>query len=78
MTTYYRNDEDQVFSFHAEVDYEAQEISGYETILETGEEIYRGTIQINNKVEPQEFEKHVQKFVTRMKQELEPFRVLMS
>jgi len=76
MTTYYRNDEGQVFSFQADIDYENQEISGYEIMLETSEEVYKGTIQMN--VEPEEFEKHVQQFVAHMKQQLEPFRVLMS
>ena len=78
MTTYYRNDENQVFSFLAEIDYEEQEISGYEIMLETGEEVYKGTIRPNGIIEPEEFEKHVQQFVAHMKQELEPFRVLMS
>ena len=77
MTTYYRNDENQVFSFQADIDYENQEISGYEILLETGEEVYKGTIQIHD-VSPEEFEKHIQQFVAHMKQELEPFRVLVS
>jgi hypothetical protein len=77
MTTYYRNDENQVFSFQADIDYEAQEISGYEIMLETGEEVYKGTIQISD-ASPDDFEKHIQQFVAHMKQELEPFRVLMS
>jgi hypothetical protein len=76
MTTYYRNEEGNVFSFQVDVDYEAQEISGYEIMLETGEEVYKGTIQMN--AEPEEFEKHVQQFVAHMKQELAQYRVLMS
>ena len=78
MTTYYRNEENQVFSFQADIDYENQEISGYEIMLETGEEVYKGTLRGLERVSDEKFQQDVDNFVKHMKERMEPFRVLVS